>query len=134
MQETIMNLVMAAVLFIKLLLLFLQRRGFFLPFLLYPEPWNTGSLRVSVPTLLEPLNLSFHGEADSDHQYLTVQTAFIALLLMQTDFSWYLQCSEHLQKPPISHVILIIIFLWLSLVLYIQWVLDNLQGKDYVLF
>lgn len=56
MQETITDLVLAAVLLIKLLLLLLQRKGFFLPLLLYPEPWNVGTLCVSVTMTLEPLN------------------------------------------------------------------------------
>lgn len=67
---------------------------------------------------LTPLNWCF--QADSDHQDLMVQTALIALLLMQMDLSWHLQCFEHLQNPSISHIISIMTFSWLSLVLYIH--------------
>lgn len=102
MLEMIRDLVLAAVFLSKLLLLLLQRKGFFLPLLLYPEPWNTGTLCVSVTMTLEPK------PAHSDHWYLLVQMTSIALLLIQMDFSLYLQCFVHLQIPPTAPVISII--------------------------
>lgn len=86
MEETITNLVLAAVLFIKLLLLFLQRRSFFRSSCIL----NLEILVVAVsrcPHSLMPLNWHLQGEADSDHQDLMMQTALIALLLMQMDWS-----------------------------------------------
>lgn len=103
-----------AVLFIKLFLLSLERKGFLLPFLLYPEPRSSGSFFVKSITALGPLNKHFQGgrswlsisySANWFHCTASYPDGFFII----STVLWYLQ------NPLVPQVVSIMVFSLISL-------------------